>query len=113
MIFTYSNADFLGTDIIKLITHFCDNNHNSKIFNNLGQLNSFSCIKYCNGMVGNSSSGIIQMPSLKVWTLDIGDRQKGRIKAKSVFNVKIDKNKISCKLIFLLKKKKIIKVFRL
>lgn len=102
MIFTYSNADLLGLDIIKKITFFCNNNPNSKVFSNLGQLNFFSCLKYCNGMVGNSSSGIIEAPSLKVWSLNIGNRQKGRIKSESVFDVEINEDKIFKKLNLLL-----------
>jgi len=94
MIFTYSNADISGTKIIKKILEFEKYNSNIKVFSNLGQLKYLSCLKYCNGVVGNSSSGIIEAPSLKTWTINIGDRQKGRIRAGSIFDVKIDKKEI-------------------
>jgi len=106
MIFTFSNADLLGTEITKKISYFCKNNENAEIFSNLGQLKFFSCLKHCNGMVGNSSSGIIEAPSLRTWSLNLGNRQKGRIKADSVFDVEINERKIFQKLNILLDKKK-------
>ena len=106
MIFTFSNADLLGTEITKKIAYFCKKNENAEIFSNLGQLNFFSCLKHCNGMVGNSSSGIIEAPSLRTWSLNLGNRQKGRIKANSVFDVEINERQIFHKLNILLDKKK-------
>ena len=94
MIFTYSNADISGTKIIKKVLQFQNYNNNIKVFSNLGQLKYLSCLKYCNGVVGNSSSGIIEAPSFKTWTINIGNRQKGRIRAGSIFDVKIDKKEI-------------------
>ena len=72
----------------------------------MGQIKYFSCLKYCNGVVGNSSSGIIEAPSLKTWTINIGSRQKGRVRAPSVFDVKTNKKEIINKLNFLLNDKK-------
>ena len=107
MIFTYSNADVSGTEIIKKILKFQKTNQNAKVFSNLGQLKFLSCLKYCDGIVGNSSSGIIEAPSLKTWTINIGDRQKGRIKAESVFDVKSDERVIIKRLTNLINKNKI------
>ena len=106
IIFTYPNADILSTKIIKDILNFEKNSDNVKVFSNLGQIKYFSCLKYCNGVVGNSSSGIIEAPSLKTWTINIGSRQKGRVRAPSVFDVKTNKKEIVNKLNFLLNDKK-------
>ena len=106
IIFTYPNADILSTKIIENILNFERNNDNVKVFSNLGQIKYFSCLKYCDGVVGNSSSGIIEAPSLKTWTINIGSRQKGRVRAPSVFDVKTNKKEIINKLSFLLNDKK-------
>ena len=106
IIFTYPNADILSTKIIENILNFEKNNDNVKVFSNLGQIKYFSCLKYCDGVVGNSSSGIIEAPSLKTWTINIGSRQKGRVRAPSVFDVKTNKKEIINKLNFLLNEKK-------
>ena len=71
----------------------------------MGQIKYFSCLKYCNGVVGNSSSGIIEAPSLKTWTINIGNRQKGRVRAPSVFDVRTNKKEIINMLNFLLNEK--------
>ena len=52
----------------------------------IGRTNFLSCLKLSDIIIGNSSSGIIEAPSLKTITINIGDRQKGRIKSKSVIN---------------------------
>lgn len=106
IIFTYPNADILSTKIIESISDFERNNDNAKVFSNLGQIKYFSCLKHCNAVVGNSSSGIIEAPSLKTWTINIGSRQRGRVRAASVFDVKTNKNEIVNKLNFLLNEKK-------
>ena len=103
MIFTFANADIKGEYINQEILKFAKNNDNVKLIHNLGQINYFSCLKYCDGMVGNSSSGIIEAPSMKKWSINIGNRQKGRLKANSVFDVEINETKITKKLNFLLK----------
>ena len=108
MIFSYANADILGSEITEKITYFQNNRDNVKIYKNLGQTNYLSCLKYCDGIVGNSSSGIIEAPSMKKWSINIGDRQKNRTKAKSIFDVPIDEKKIFNKLNLLLSKKKIV-----
>ena len=53
-----------------------------------------SLIKYSKGLIGNSSSGLIEVPSFGIPTLNIGDRQKGRVRGKSVIDVSIDKEEI-------------------
>jgi len=88
-IFTKPNADTEGRKIINLIEEFVkENKDKAVVFTSLGQLNYLSIMQYADAVVGNSSSGIIEAPSLKVPTINIGDRQKGRIRAKSVIDCK-------------------------
>ena len=86
LIFTMPNADTDGRVIFKMIKEFVENRANAKYFTSLGQLRYLSCIKYVDGVIGNSSSGIIEVPSFKKGTINIGDRQKGRKKAKSIID---------------------------
>jgi GDP/UDP-N,N'-diacetylbacillosamine 2-epimerase (hydrolysing) len=60
----------------------------------LGQLKYFSCIKVVDAVVGNSSSGLLEVPTFRKATINIGDRQKGRLQAKSVINCEPDKKSI-------------------
>ena len=60
----------------------------------LGQLRYFSCMKQVNGLVGNSSSGLLEAPSFKIGTINIGDRQQGRLKSKSVIDTAPDTQSI-------------------
>jgi GDP/UDP-N,N'-diacetylbacillosamine 2-epimerase (hydrolysing) len=57
-------------------------------------LRFLSCLKYIDGIIGNSSSGLLEMPSFKKGTINVGDRQRGRLKATSVINVKANKSEI-------------------
>lgn len=86
LIFTMPNADAESQVIFQLIHDFVQQNSNAKAFHSLGQLNYFSSILHVDGVVGNSSSGLLEVPSFKKATVDIGDRQRGRIKAKSVIS---------------------------
>jgi len=88
LIFTMPNADKNNKIIFSKIKKFCQINRNAKYYNSLGQLVYLSCLKYVNGVVGNSSSGLLEVPSFKIGTINIGDRQKGRLEAKSVINCK-------------------------
>ena len=62
------------------------NSYKSVGFTSLGQLRYLSALQFVDAMVGNSSSGLAEAPSFKVGTINIGDRQKGRIKAQSVID---------------------------
>ena len=95
IIFTKPNADNDGRVIIKLIDEFVSNNPtNAKSFISLGQLRYLSAIKHCQVVIGNSSSGLIEVPSFKKPTINIGDRQQGRIEAESVISCKPEKKSI-------------------
>lgn len=87
IIFTYSNSDTNSQIIIKRIQEYVDQNQGRCMFiPSLGQRRYFSVLKYVKAVLGNSSSGIIEVPSFGIPTLDIGDRQKGRIAADSVIH---------------------------
>jgi UDP-hydrolysing UDP-N-acetyl-D-glucosamine 2-epimerase len=87
LIFTKANADTEGRIINYLIDEFVNKNKEKAIaFTNMGQLLYLSTMQYVDAVVGNSSSGIIEAPSFKIGTINIGDRQKGRIKANSVID---------------------------
>lgn len=87
IIFTYSNSDTNSQIIIKRIQEYVDRNEGRCMFiPSLGQRRYFSTLKYMTAVIGNSSSGIIEVPSFGIPTLDIGDRQKGRIAADSVIH---------------------------
>ena len=86
IIFTYPNADSEGREIIETINKFCENNSNAKSYPSLGQKKYFSCIKYVDGVIGNSSSGIIEVPFFLKGTINIGNRQKGRLRSSSIID---------------------------
>ena len=90
IIFTMPNADTESRILVSKIRNFCDKSPNTKFFTSLGQLKYLSCLKYVDAVIGNSSSGLIEMPSFKKATINIGERQKGRICAQSVINCKAD-----------------------
>jgi GDP/UDP-N,N'-diacetylbacillosamine 2-epimerase (hydrolysing) len=88
LIFTMPNADTGGRNLINMVEEFVIENKNAKAFTSLGQLLYFSCILNMDGVVGNSSSGVIEVPSFKKATVNIGDRQLGRLQAESIINCK-------------------------
>ena len=90
LIFTMPNADTDGRILFKQINDFCLSHPHARAFTSLGQLKYLSCIKYVDGVVGNSSSGIVEVPSFKKGTVNIGDRQRGRLRAKSVIDCSPD-----------------------
>ncbi len=86
IIFTLPNADANGRVIIDCINEYVKGNSNSIAFASLGQLRYLSALQYVRAVIGNSSSGIIEVPYFKKPTVNIGDRQKGRIRATSVID---------------------------
>lgn len=87
-IFTKSNADSDSRIINSIIDEYVNANENLIAFNSMGLIRYLSAMKYSSMVIGNSSSGIIEAPSFGVPTINIGDRQKGRIQASSVINCK-------------------------
>ncbi|MDF2596635.1 MAG: neuC [Clostridia bacterium] len=87
IIFTQSNADTGGRIINQMIQRYVLNHpEKAAAFTSLGSLKYLSLMKYSTVVIGNSSSGIIEAPALKIPSVNIGDRQKGRIKADSVID---------------------------
>lgn len=95
IIFTLPNSDTDGRIIIQKISEFvAKNKERSMALPSLGQLRYLSALQYVDAVVGNSSSGILEVPSFGKPTLNIGNRQKGRIAAGSVVNCGIGKEEI-------------------
>lgn len=92
-IFTRPNSDQGREELNNALDSFATN-HKCFVSESLGMLRYLSAMKYCGAVVGNSSSGIIEAPSFKVATIDIGNRQKGRTCANSVIHVPSDKETI-------------------
>lgn len=87
LIFTMPNADTDGRALCKMIREFVKRRpHTAKAFTSLGQRFYLSCMKHMDGVIGNSSSGLTEAPSFKKGTINIGDRQRGRLKAASVID---------------------------
>jgi GDP/UDP-N,N'-diacetylbacillosamine 2-epimerase (hydrolysing) len=86
LIFTMPNSDTDGRVLIKMIEQFSSQFANAHAFTSLGQLRYLSCIAQVDGVVGNSSSGLAEVPSFKKGTINIGDRQRGRLQATSIIN---------------------------
>lgn len=89
VIFTMPNSDTDGRIIMKMIKEYVAKNPERTVwFDSLGCYRYLSVLQYIGGVVGNSSSGIIEVPSFHIPTINIGDRQKGRVAAASVLNCK-------------------------
>lgn len=85
-IFTKANADAQGRIINELIDEYANKNKNIRAYTSLGMVKYLSALKYCSVVIGNSSSGLLEAPSFGIPTVNIGDRQKGRIQSSSVIN---------------------------
>ena len=88
VIFTKSNADLNGYVINKMIDKFVQSNNSTyHCISSMGQQNYLSTLNYIDMVIGNSSSGLLEVPSFKKATINIGTRQKDRMKASSVIDV--------------------------
>ncbi len=95
VIFTLPNSDSDSRIIIQLINEYVESHPGrSFVTNSLGKTRYLSALKYVSAIVGNSSSGLIEVPSFGIPTLNIGDRQKGRISPKSVVHCGTTKEEI-------------------
>lgn len=86
VVFTKPNADTNGRILCKMLDEYTEEHANTKAFTSLGQLRYLSMIAQVDAVVGNSSSGLYEVPSFQKPTVDIGDRQKGRLAAASVIH---------------------------
>lgn len=87
LIFTMPNADSESKEIDKKIENFCLGRKNTIYIRSLGQEKYYSCLNIIDGLVGNSSSGICEAPTFNIGTVNIGERQKGRLRCKSIVDV--------------------------
>jgi len=95
ILFTYPNADTGGRVLIKAIDHYVSQYPvRAKAFASLGQQKYLSLMLAADAIIGNSSSGLTEAPAFKKPTVNIGDRQKGRLKASSVLDVSEDRDQI-------------------
>ena len=95
IIFTKSNSDTDGRVINQMIDAYVSRNNNAVSFISMGQIRYLSALKFVDAVVGNSSSGLTEAPIFGIGTINIGDRQKGRINLVSVINCNPTKESIS------------------
>ncbi len=101
LIFTKANSDEGGRMINTLIEEYVKkNNKKAIVFSSLGQLRYLSALQYVDAVVGNTSSGIVEAPSFNIGTINIGDRQKGRVQAKSIINTNVNNLKSAFKKLY-------------
>lgn len=98
LIFTLPNADAGGRELIAMLEAFVATHPNARTYPSLGQLRYLSCMAQCDGVVGNSSSGLLEAPTLKKGTINIGDRQRGRLQAANVINCRAQHGEIGAAL---------------
>lgn len=95
LIFTLPNADTDGRFMIGMVKDFVAQKPNARAYTSLGQLRYLSCIAHVDGVVGNSSSGLAEVPSFRRGTINIGDRQRGRLQSASVINCEPNRSAIT------------------
>lgn len=87
LIFTHANSDKNGRIINRMITEYVSSHKDKAVeFKSLGQLRYLSALQFVDFVIGNSSSGMTEVPAFYIPTINIGDRQKGRINCESVIN---------------------------
>lgn len=87
LLFTMPNADTESRLLAEMVREFVERHPGTaKVWTSLGQLRYLSCLQYVDGVIGNSSSGLLEAPSFHLGTVNIGDRQLGRLKASSVID---------------------------
>ena len=86
LIFTFPNADTGSRGLMMQVKRFAENRPHVFAYESMGQQGYLSCLRQMDGVIGNSSSGLLEAPALGVPTVNIGSRQKGRLVASSVIN---------------------------
>lgn len=95
LVFTYANADTGGRVINQMIEGFVKNEPYAHAFPSLGQRLYLGLLRIAEVMIGNSSSGIIEAPSFELPVVNIGDRQRGRVRAVNVIDCGVEQREIS------------------
>lgn len=98
VIFTMPNADTAGRSLFAIVEEYVGTHPNSRAFTSLGQIGYLSAMREVDAVVGNSSSGLLEAPTFRKPTVNIGDRQSGRLKAHSVIDCAPDRASISAAL---------------
>jgi GDP/UDP-N,N'-diacetylbacillosamine 2-epimerase (hydrolysing) len=98
LIFTMPNADTGSQGIARQVRDFVAAHANARAYDSLGAQRYLSCMAQVDGVVGNSSSGLLEAPSLSIPTINIGDRQRGRLKASSVIDCAPERGEIAAAL---------------
>lgn len=94
-IFTKSNADYNGNELNGYMEHEIEKWENAKLVDSLGRIGYISTLKFAKIMIGNSSSGLYEAPVFKIPTINIGNRQKGRVHGNTVINCEVSENAIN------------------
>jgi len=94
IIFTMPSPEPGFEIILNRILDFVKHNPNSYFIKSLGQQNFYSILAHFDGIIGNSSSGILEAPYLKIGTINIGQRQLGRVQSKSIINCEYSEKSI-------------------
>lgn len=94
-VITAANADAGGDEANCLLKTYADNHENALFVISLGMIRYLSAVKYASFVLGNSSSGILEAPALGTPTVNIGDRQKGRLQADTIINCVVSKDSIN------------------
>lgn len=95
LVFTYANADTGGRVINQMISDFVKSESNAYAFTSLGQRRYLGLLSIADVMVGNSSSGIVEAPSFKLPVVNIGDRQRGRVRTTNVIDCGVEQQEIA------------------
>jgi len=90
----YSNSDAGGTEINKMLDEYSKKSKNISVYAHISRKDFLGLMNLCSAMVGNSSSGLVELPSFKKPFVNIGNRQKGRLKTKNVIETNFDKTEI-------------------
>ncbi|MFJ8257657.1 UDP-N-acetylglucosamine 2-epimerase [Peribacillus asahii] len=94
LVFTKANADNGGRLINEAIEKYTAQNENAYLFDSLGQIRYLSAVRHADAVIGNSSSGLIEVPYLETPTVNCGNRQAGRQRPSSVFDVELNEESI-------------------
>lgn len=94
LIFTMPNADTGGRELAAVVEAYVRTRPHARLYSSLGYLRYLSCMQFVDGVVGNSSSGLAETPSMRIGTVNIGDRQKGRLSADSVIHCEPERGSI-------------------
>lgn len=96
LIFTHANSDKNGRIINRMIHEYVTKNPLKAVeYKSLGQLRYLSALQFMDAVIGNSSSGLLEVPFFEIPSINIGDRQKGRVSNESVINTGNDRESIS------------------